>query len=232
MDNTLINRIRHIIKSEKLSVDRFAERIDYNANTIKTLFGRGSNPSIELIQKISKEFPQYSLEWLVSNEGEMLKPNENDSIIQIHKPVKYTEKLIELQDIPLYDYKSAANLKTLFLQKHENLLGTIRLPNIPKCDGAMYVAGDSMDPLIKSGDIICYKELTELNSIVYGEMYVLSIDLEGDEYLTVKYITRSESGKDWIRLESYNPRHNPQDFRLQDINAIALVKISIRMNTM
>jgi len=120
----------------------------------------------------------------------------------------------------------------IFRGKNQNILGTIRLPNVSKCDGAMYVTGDSMDPLIKSGDIICYKEIHEIDSIVYGNMYLVSMDIEGDEYLTLKYITRSEKGKGWICLESYNKRHSPQDYEVRFINALALIKISIRMNTM
>jgi len=142
------------------------------------------------------------------------------------------ERIIEIQEIPLYDIRAAANLKTLFGQRDQNILSKITLPNIPKCDGAVYVTGDSMDPIIKSGDIICYKEINDFNSIVYGDMYLISMDIEGDEYLTIKYITRSEKGRNWICLESYNKRHSPQDFELKYINAIALVKISIRMNTM
>jgi hypothetical protein len=63
-------------------------------------------------------------------------------------------------------------------------------------------------------------------------MYIVSIDMEGDEYLSVKYITRSDKGDAWVRLESHNKRHSPKDFELKYVNALALVKISIRMNTM
>ena len=146
--------------------------------------------------------------------------------------INIMEKILESQEIPLYDIKAAANLKTLFAQKDQNILSAIWLPNIPRCDGALYVTGDSMDPLIKSGDIICYKEIYDYNNITYGEMYLVSMDIEGDEYLTVKYITRSDNGTGWIRLESFNPRHSPKDFELKYVNALALIKISIRMNAM
>ena len=44
-----------------------------------------------------------------------------------------------------------------------------------------------MYPLLKSGDIIAYKEVpVEIQHIFYGEMYLVSIDVEGEEYLTVK----------------------------------------------
>jgi phage repressor protein C with HTH and peptisase S24 domain len=142
------------------------------------------------------------------------------------------EKIEETQEITLYDISAAANLKTLFTQKEQNILGKITLPNVPKCDGALYVRGDSMDPLIKSGDIVCYKEIYQLNRIIYGEMYLVSMDIEGDEYLTLKYVFPSEKGDGFVRLESFNKRHSPEDFEIKYITALALVKISIRMNTL
>ena len=129
--------------------------------------------------------------------------------------------------------KASANLKSLLVNKDQNILGKISIPNIPKCDGAVYVKGDSMYPLLKSGDIIAYKEVpVEIQHIFYGEMYLVSIDIEGEEYLTVKYINQSERGCEWIKLVSYNQHHQPKDFPLSSVRALALVKLSIRMNTM
>ena len=150
----------------------------------------------------------------------------------INKP-RYIERIDEEGIINLYDIEAAANLKSLLVNKDQNILGKISIPNIPKCDGAVYVKGDSMYPLLKSGDIIAYKEVpVEIQHIFYGEMYLVSIDVEGEEYLTVKYINQSEKGGDWIKLVSYNQHHQPKDFPLASVKALALVKLSIRMNTM
>lgn len=203
-----------------------------SSQKINRLKEENTSPSYEILNDISNKFEKINPEWLLTGRGEMLKTSIKSEITKIHKPTKYMEKIIESQEITLYDIGAAANLKTLFVQKDQNILGKITLPNIPKCDGAMYVTGDSMDPIIKSGDIICYKEIHDFNSIIYGEMYIVSLNIEGDEYLSVKYITHSDKGDNWIRLESYNKRHSPRDFELKCVNALALVKISIRMNTM
>ena len=49
-----------------------------------------------------------------------------------------------------------------------------------------------MYPLLKSGDIVLYKQLNDINDIFWGDMYLLSIDIDGEEYVTVKYIQKSE----------------------------------------
>ena len=135
------------------------------------------------------------------------------------------------RSVTLYDVTAAANLKTLFTNKHQFALGEIVIPNIPSCDGAVYVSGDSMYPLLKSGDIVGYKEIHSFSNIIFGEMYLVAFDLDGDEYLTVKYVNQSEQPES-IRLVSYNPHHAPQDIPLRTINAMAIVKFSIRRNMM
>ena len=87
-----------------------------------------------------------------------------------------------------------------------------------------------MYPLLKSGDIVLYKQLHNLGDIFWGDMYLLSIDIDGEEYVTVKYIQKSEQ-KGYIKLVSQNPHHADKDVALDRVRAIALVKASIRMNS-
>lgn len=144
---------------------------------------------------------------------------------------KSAEKL-EDADVPLYDIDAAANLRTLMGDKTANILGRISIPNIPSCDGAVYVRGDSMYPLLKTGDIVAYKMVNDIQALVDGEMYLVNLEMDGDEYLTVKYVHRSNKGEGWVQLASYNQHHGPMDVRLESIKAIALVKFSVRINTM
>ncbi len=72
------------------------------------------------------------------------------------------------------------------------MVGKIQIPSIPLCDGAVYISGDSMYPILKSGDIVGFKEINSFSNLIYGEMYLVSFTIEGDEYLAVKYVNRSE----------------------------------------
>lgn len=185
--------------------------------------------SLDMILALSSVRDEVNTDYILTGRGTPLRTPE---VTQIFHP-KGTEKTEEDGLITLYDVEAAANLKSLFDNKDQNILGQINIPNIPKCDGAVYVKGDSMYPLLKSGDIVAYKEVPlEMSHIFFGEMYLVSIDLDGDEYLTVKYVQHSEKGEDWIKLVSYNQNHQPKDFPLSSVRAMALVKLSIRMNTM
>lgn len=226
------------------SVKRFSEMIKLSSsqklNRIFNLDKRNNeypDVSSDILLSIANKFSEIDKEWLLTGRGSMLKegPQTQDppfvtpEVQMIHQP-PYTEK-IEEQEVILYDVNAAANLKTLFDNKSQNILGRIKIPDMPRCDGAVYVNGDSMYPLLKSGDIIAYKEVHHLNCVIFGEMYLVSFGLDGDEYLTVKYVNKSEN-QDHIMLVSYNPHHHPMDIPISSINAIALIKFSVRKNTM
>lgn len=219
--NMLHELISHYDNGNK---SQFSKRLGVTAQAISTWLNRSTFDNELIFSKCE----YLNAEWLLTGKGDMIK-RETPDIHILHQP-KYTEIRSD-QDIRLYDIQAAANLKTLFINKDQNILGEIRIPNIPKCDGAVYVIGDSMYPLLKSGDIVAYKEIHNIQNVVYGEMYLISYDIDGDEYLVVKYINRSDY-KDKVKLVSYNTHHEPQDIPWSSINALAIVKFSIRKNTM
>lgn len=142
-----------------------------------------------------------------------------------------TDNSLPLQSIPLYSIEGTAGLVPLFADRTETKpVNYIHIPNLPKCDGAIYIVGDSMYPLLKSGDIVLYKQLSDLSDIFWGDMYLLSIDIDGEEYITVKYIQKSDR-EGFVKLVSQNPHHADKDVAMNRIRAIALVKASIRMNS-
>ncbi|MTH18300.1 peptidase S24 [Flavobacterium sp. LC2016-01] len=191
-----------------------------------------SNMGTDKACKILHHYPEINSEWLLTGNGSMIKENETNIVI-MNSDRKTIDSLHTNQEIPLYDLEAVAGLRELFSSgKPQRVLDTIKIPNLPKCDGAISVTGDSMYPLLKSGDIILYKE-TEFENIFFGEMYLLSVKLnEWEEYITVKYVQKSEQGNEFVKLVSQNSHHQPKDIHISKISALALIKASIRINTM
>ena len=134
--------------------------------------------SLDMILALSSVRDEVNTDYILTGRGTPLR--HQPEVTQIFHP-KSIEKTEEDGLITLYDVEAAANLKSLFDNKDQNILGQINIPNIPKCDGAVYVKGDSMYPLLKSGDIVAYKEVPlEMSHIFFGEMYLVSIDLDGN----------------------------------------------------
>lgn len=233
MDSDIVSRIKQVMDYHSMNSLSLSKELGYKSSEkLSRLFRDcGAKPSYDIIYDISNKF-EINTDWLITGRGSMTKSDKmkEPDIQIIHKPV-YTEALIGNQEVFLYDIYAAANLKTLFLNKNQNILGKLSIPDIPKCDGAVYIRGDSMYPLLKSGDIIAYKEIKNIENILYGEMYLISFEIEGDEFLTVKYVNKSEFDG-YLKLVSYNPHHDPKDIPLESVNAIGLVKLSIRKNTM
>ncbi|MBO9586614.1 MAG: helix-turn-helix transcriptional regulator [Flavobacterium sp.] len=191
-----------------------------------------SNMGTDKACKILHYYPDLNSEWLLTGNGSMIK-EENTSLMIMNNDRKTVDSLHASQEIPLYDLEAVAGLRELFSSgEPQRILDTIKIPNLPKCDGAISVTGDSMYPLLKSGDIILYKE-TEFENIFFGEMYLLSVKLnDWEEYITVKYVQKSEQGQEYVKLVSQNSHHQPKDIHISKISALALIKASIRINTM
>ena len=198
-----------------------------NTGITRGILSQNNGISEENIARFLACYTDINLEWLLMDQGLMLK---NEEVIQIHQP-KILERIYDEQEILLYDITAAANLQTLFTQKDQNILGAIKIPDAPKCDGALYVSGDSMYPLLKSGDIIAYKAVYNFQYLLYGEMYLIDFEIDGEEYVTIKYINKSDD-PGMIKLVSYNTHHQPVDIPMSTVRSLAIVKFSIRKNMM
>ncbi len=212
------------------SQSAFARAIGVTPSVIGNIVGaRQGKPSYEILEKVHAN-ALISAEWLLTGRGEMLRSDEVPIPAEVQEKFKLrTDRTISSQAVPLYELDAAAGLVALFESKNiREPMNYLQIPDLPPCDGAVYVRGDSMYPLLKSGDIVLYKEV---RTILWGEMYLLSFSLEGEDYITIKYIQKGES-EGMVRLVSHNPHHAPKEIPADSIRALALVKASVRFNTM
>lgn len=218
---------------------RFSKEIGISQPRINRLFSldprSGKYPlvSFEIIQAIINKYINLSAEWLISGRGQ----TEKTTMVLSEPKTVYklkTDKSERIQAIPLYNIEASAGIVTLFNNSSSlKPIDYIQVPNLPKCDGAVYVTGDSMYPLLKSGDIVMYKQIYNMkDGIFWGEMYLISVNQDGDELVLVKFVQKSEKGERWIKLVSQNKHHDDLDVDLKKVKALALIKASIRINSM
>ena len=219
-------RILQFAESLGISKREFYAKIGVSRGTLESKTGITE----DVLAKFIAAYPDISIEWLLTGNGNPERKYISTSEIKDEFSLKSDHRVLS-QTVPLYRITAHAGILALFHDDNSNIpVGTIQIPNLPPCDGALYVHGESMSPILKSGDIILYKKVST-DKILWGEMYLLAFTLDGDDYIAIKYIRKAADPTE-VTLVSQNPDYSPQDIPLQSIRALALIKASVRFNTM
>ena len=225
-------RIIQFLEYKGISITKVEQELGWSKSSLL----KSNNLSGDKISEFVLHYPELSPEWLLTGEGKMLREESpfNGVVIPVAHS-KTSEKTVPMSVFNLYDIDISAGLTRLFAEdgdRRKAYLGQISIPNMPKCDGAVKVIGDSMYPLLKSGDIIAYREIHNIEAIQWGEIYILQLEYDSDISVVVKYVKKSELGSDHVLLVSYNKEHDPKDVEIKNITAIARVILCIRQMSM
>ena len=106
-----------------------------------------------------------------------------------------------------------------FLDDPNESYDDIILPGFSECKYAINAYGDSMHPVIKSGQVVILMEWTE-SFIDWGRIYLV---VTKSGYRIIKYLKPSDNA-DAIRCESENKEYAPFDISKEDIHKMFLVK--------
>ena len=222
---TVGERVRLMRKQLDMTQEQMAQRLGIGKAALSMIETGKARLSARNKNILVQDF-NVNPDWIEIGEGKMFNAEPDLTSYNLR-----TDRSLPLQSVPLYSIEGTAGLIPLFEQQQQfEPINYINIPNLPKCDGAIYVVGDSMYPLLKSGDIILYKQLNDVRDVFWGDMYLLSIDIDGEEYITVKYVQKSEH-EGYIRLVSQNQHHADKEVAIDRVRAIALIKASIRMHT-
>ena len=227
MNDTVKERIKLYLKHKKISNAEFGRTIGVSNAYVSSI--RRSIDK-DKIKSIALHYPDLNIDWLLYGEGTMLKAEQ---VIPVSKvfPLRSDQKLPDPQRIPLYEVNATAGLVAIFQDLVPVPDDFISVPGLPSVDGAIYVRGDSMTPVLKSGDIVIYKKLEVCeDSILWGQIYLLSYTIQGDCYTVVKYLRQADRDG-YVRLTSANDFYDPFEIPSESITALALVKASITFHT-
>ena len=70
------SRIKHLLEEKNLTASRFADLIEVNASAVSHILNGRSKPGFDVLEKISKAFPELDMNWLISGRGSMLTETE------------------------------------------------------------------------------------------------------------------------------------------------------------
>ncbi|EEI90229.1 peptidase S24-like protein [Sphingobacterium spiritivorum ATCC 33300] len=226
------NDLKIRLKNLGYELKEIAEKMGISPQALNSKFA-SDDLKVSFLQQIAKSINK-SVYFLMEEPGPITNVIETkEEGVSRSEFLFRTDKLMHNQIIPLYDVHASASLITLFQQDRSTVVDYFSIPNMPKVDGAMAITGDSMYPILKSGDIIFFRKINNfMENLFFGEMYLLDISNDDDDYTTVKYVQTSDRGPDWIKIVSQNQHHSSKDIHLSWIKAAAFVKGSLRLNSM
>lgn len=214
-DNTSINnRIQSIINEVyNGNVSKFCREVGVKQPTMNTILGeRKSKPSYDILYAILNAITlkSISIEWLITGKGTMLKSES-----QPPRPETLGKNAIKY-----YPAVNGSMGGVQFLDCPDETSIDIILPGFAECKFAINAYGDSMYPVIKSGQVVLLMEWKE-SFIDWGHIYMV---VTKSGYRTIKYVRPSEK-EGFIRCESENKESNPAfDIEMEDIHKLFLVK--------
>jgi len=229
MAENTIQRIKHYLDYKGIKVSTLEKAVGMSNGSFASQLKNNKTIGLDKLENILSKYPDINIEWLLTGEGDMLK---FDILQEKNAAYKKTEKEPKNQNIPLYSIQTTSGIIDLFgNNEYQTPVDTISIPKISDCDGALYVTGDSMSPLLKSGDIVIYKKVyNHEKNIIWGEMYLVYVNNDGNEFFFTRFLKQSEQ-ESFVQLVAQNPDHQTIEFPLSSIKALALVKASIRVNS-
>lgn len=177
---------------------------------------KNENISSQNIEIIISNYPDISIDWLVTGKGEMLKNND--------KPVaKQTDNPNE--GIPLIPIEAIAGALTCDNTILEYECDRYVVPMFKDADFLIPVKGSSMYPKYSSGDIVACQRIS-MNNLFFqwNKVYVLDTNQGA-------LIKRIKPGHDenHILIVSDNEKYDPFELPYSAIHAVALVIGVIRL---
>lgn len=132
---------------------------------------------------------------------------------------------------PLFDLRQSDGLHELFEPGTAVVPeGYISIPDMPRCDGAVYYIGDTMYPILRSGDMVMFSRLADISEIFWGDMHLVAVETSAGERVRVCYIDKSNvEGR--IVLRGADPSIAPTEIEVSKIRGIGFVKATIRLNS-
>lgn len=106
--------------------------------------------------------------------------------------------------VPYFDVEASAHITDMANQEHPNPEFYVDFQPFNDCSAYLPIFGESMFPMIRSGDVVAVKQITNLNVIQWGEPYLVVTNGESNDLRTVKLVFEADE-KDSLVLRASNP---------------------------
>lgn len=222
-DKDIVSRIRYLIKELNFSQLEFSKKIDVDASNLSKYLNGHLAISDALVNRIVINLG-VNKDWLVKGTDLPYgKQNTVPSTVVSPGELAYSQ----LPGTPVYDIDvTAGTMPRARMFCDDQIIGVVNLPDISEQCRIVRVSGDSMSPVIRSGDLIAVRELSNLQQIFWGQIYVVLLD----DYRLVKYV-RKNPNPAMVTLRSENKNYDDMDIHRDEIRDMMFVQHIIHLDT-
>ena len=144
------DRILQYLDLKGVSKNSFYNKVGLSNGYLDT----GGSINTDKLSKITEVFGDINLEYIVRGIGSPIREETSRNEVTFHPAMEDQGQYRVRRGVPLYDMEATAGNVTVFDDlMNQGPIAEISIPDLPKCDGAVYIRGDSMYPILKSGDI-------------------------------------------------------------------------------
>ncbi|SFB88303.1 Phage repressor protein C, contains Cro/C1-type HTH and peptisase s24 domains [Brevinema andersonii] len=199
-------RLRQARKEKGITQVKLCEILDIPQSNLARYENDRGHLTYEKLDKISKI--GINIEWLITGKGEMFRSGGETGVTVTNNNTELakTEKK-DVVKIPLLDVKASAGLGLINYQ--EEIKDYIGIPirflggYLPKSVALLFASGDSMEPVIQSGDLLLVSPNDK--ELISDSIYILRVFDE----LRVKKLIRRVNGN--ILIKSENPNYGSEE---------------------
>lgn len=234
----IIERVAKIIEIEGISVNSMENLIGASKGVLGKAIAKNTDIQAKWISVIAEKFPQYSADWLLTGQGEMLRDNiskeqntTGDSLKNQCETTSETTPIVAIQQvqhggIPLIPTDAMAGFAngddaTIFEYDCDRYV----VPMFRDADFLIPVKGSSMIPKYNSGDLVACKRL-HISDLFFQWNHVYVLDT--DQGALIKRVQRADDDEH-ILCVSDNIKYEPFKLHRSQIHAIAIVVGVIRL---
>jgi phage repressor protein C with HTH and peptisase S24 domain len=212
----IVDRIK--LFREYLGIGQTA--FEVNIGVARGYFSNVKTLGSDRILRIHTKYPELNIEWLVTGNGEMIKNAEREQ-----KTIEISESAIsetKRKGALIYDIDATCGLNGRDIEfTDEKVIGSIDAPEINPDSKIIFATGDSMQPLIASGDRVVIRKIESWDYFNYGQVYLIITN----EYRFIKRVRRHPKDADnLILLRSENPDYDDIDLPKREIIHLFIVE--------
>lgn len=200
-ESKFTERFKAVVDHIGMAYSRLDIALGWGNGMVGKVASGKSSITVHSIENLFSKFPEINPEWLLTGVGSMVRARN------------------KTLGVPLVGNVVAWAGNGGGSDKDEYVSGYIDAPAYRNCDVAISVEGASMEPVLKSGDIVLVSLTTSFVDLLWGKIHLVVTS----ESCQVKYLFPGNC-PDCLRMVSANPVFQEQVVKHQDVLKIYQVK--------